>query len=60
MIKPELDVVAGNSLQDGSFFKKSLNPSSPITKGINENFIFDIIFLVLLTKMMNKMNDGGH
>ena len=44
MIKPELDVVAGNSLHDGCFFKKSLNPSSPITKGINEIFIFNVIF----------------
>ena len=44
MIKPELDVVAGNSLHDGCFFKKSLNPSSPITKGINEIFIFMLFF----------------
>ena len=43
VLKPELDVVKGKSLHDGCFFKKSLNPNSPITKGRNENFIFNIL-----------------
>ena len=49
-VKPELDVVKGKSLHDGCFFKKSLNPNSPITKGRNKVFI--LIFLV------NEMNEG--
>ena len=48
-VKPELDVVKGKSLHDGCFFKKSLNPNSPITKGRNKNFIFNIL---------NEINGG--